>query len=270
MGLEVVVEGMGMHTASSSRVAFIPTLGEVRVSVGCVGTAVLDLNVVSSAWCTAVAPTGGDFRLATVEHLFAALAGLGLYEGVTVAVDGCEIPILDGGSLAWCDALRKLRLPRTRPKARVARRGVVEVGQSRYEFEPFDGIGLEVALALSDQRLAPEARWDGDEADFCSRIAPARTFALERDIDTILGLGLARHVPPASVVIIRRDVVESAGHPFSSDEPARHKLLDLVGDLFLFGGPPIGRVRAVRPGHTANAIALQRARTEGLLVKHRS
>ena len=179
------------------------------------------------------------------------------------------MPILDGGALAWCHALRELCVPRMAPTARIVRAGAIDVGLSRFEFEPFDGVDVEIASPFVDSRLATVARWRGDEADFCTRIAPARTFALERDIDTILGLKLAQYVPPESVVIIRADRIESAGRPFEPDEPARHKLLDLVGDLYLAGGPPIGRVRVLRPGHTPNQLALRRAVAEGLLVDTR-
>jgi UDP-3-O-[3-hydroxymyristoyl] N-acetylglucosamine deacetylase len=270
MGSPIVVEGMGLHTATTASVILAVSPGDVRVRVGGVESAVRDLTVVASSWCTTVAPEGGGFRLATVEHLLAALAGLGLYAGVSVGVDGTELPILDGGSLAWCNALTELRAPHTGPRTRIVRHGIVEIGTSRYEFEPFDGIDVEVVLEFSDDRLAPTARWEGDEADFRGRIAPARTFALERDIGTILGLGLARHVPPESALIIRRDRIEVSGRPFAPDEPARHKLLDFIGDLYLIGGPPFGRVRAVRPGHAANAGALRCARADGVIVDVRS
>jgi UDP-3-O-acyl-N-acetylglucosamine deacetylase len=68
------------------------------------------------------------------------------------------------------------------------------------------------------------------------------------------------------VVVLTPDGALSAGRPFEPDEPARHKLLDLVGDLYLYGGPPVGHVRAVRPGHAANALAMRRARDEGIVV----
>jgi UDP-3-O-[3-hydroxymyristoyl] N-acetylglucosamine deacetylase len=265
----VVVEGLGLHTASEARVSLARAEGPVRVIVGGVASAARDLTVVSTEWRTEVAPRGGGFCLATVEHVFAALAGLGLHEGVGVVVDGTELPILDGAALAWCDALTTLGVPASSPGTRVVRRGIIDIGQSRYEFTPFDGIDVEVCLVLADDRLAPRARWKGDEADFRARIAPARTFAFECDIPTILRLGLARHVPPTSVVIIGKDSIQAEGHPFARDEPARHKLLDLMGDMYLAGGPPIGRVRALRPGHTANAAALRRARAEGLLADTR-
>jgi UDP-3-O-[3-hydroxymyristoyl] N-acetylglucosamine deacetylase len=143
---------------------------------------------------------------------------------------------------------------------------VLRAGASTYEFSPGAGVDVEVRLELDDPRIDPVARWNGGADDFRSRIAPARTFATSRDIDELARRGLARHVPPSSVVLLTPGAILCAGRPFAADEPARHKLLDLLGDLYLHGGPPIGCVRAVRPGHAANARALARAREEGILV----
>jgi len=86
------------------------------------------------------------------------------------------------------------------------------------------------------------------------------------EVEELVRRGLARHVDPASVVVLAPDAVLSAGRAFTPDEPVRHKLLDLLGDLYLHGGPPLGCVRAHRPGHAPNARALRRALAEGVLV----
>ena len=122
-----------------------------------------------------------------------------------------------------------------------------------------------MVVELGDSRLSASASWSGDAIDFAARIAPARTFALARDADELVVAGLARHVDPASVVLVADDAIHSAGMPFAPDEPARHKLLDLMGDLYLRGGPPRGTVRATRPGHAANAEACRIALSNGLL-----
>jgi UDP-3-O-[3-hydroxymyristoyl] N-acetylglucosamine deacetylase len=191
---------------------------------------------------------------------------MGVYEGVLLDVDGGEMPLLDGAATAWCDALERLGAWAGGPRLRVARSTVLHVGPSTYEFSPGSGVDVEVRLELDDPRIHPTARWEGDARDFRSRIAPARTFATSGDMDELARRGLARHVPPSSVVLVTPTAILCAGRPFAADEPARHKLLDLLGDLYLHGGPPIGCVRAVRPGHAANARALGRAREEGILA----
>ena len=203
-----------------------------------------------------------------VEHLLAALAGLAHYEGLAVHVEGPEIPLLGGGSREWCDALIAMHLPTSVvPPMRIARGGVFHMGASAYEFTPGDAVDVGVRIDFDDARLTAEAVWRGDADDFRARIAPARTFAFERDLDELLRNGLARHVAPEAVVVITPRAILSAGAPFAPDEPARHKLLDLLGDLYLHGGVPLGTIRATRPGHHANARVFAQARAEGVLVR---
>jgi UDP-3-O-[3-hydroxymyristoyl] N-acetylglucosamine deacetylase len=204
--------------------------------------------------------------VSTVEHFFGALGGLGVRDGMTIEVEGPEMPVLDGAAAAWCDAIEGLSPRAAAPAARVSRSAVIHVGESRYEFLPGDCVEVGVRIELGDNRIAPEVDWAGSPEDFRSRIAPARTFAMARDLDEFLRNGLARGVDPASVVVIDEAAIHCAGRPFTPDEPACHKLLDLIGDAYLHGGPPLGRVRAFRPGHAANAQAFREARARGVLV----
>jgi UDP-3-O-[3-hydroxymyristoyl] N-acetylglucosamine deacetylase len=265
---EVVLEGVGLHTGRPSRVVLRAEPGPVRLRAGAVEARIDDLRVASTARATTVEAHGGRLRVGTVEHAFAALAGMAIHEGVTLDVDGPEMPLLDGGAVAWCVAIARLEVAPSRPRLRVAREAAYDVGPSRFELTPDHGGGVEVVACVDfdDPRLAPEASWAGDAVDFADRIAPARTFALAREVDELARRGLARHVDPACVVVIGADAILHAGRPFSPDEPARHKLLDLLGDLYLHGGPALGRIRALRPGHAVNARALRRALEEGVLA----
>jgi len=263
------LEGVGLHTGEPSRVGLRRNAGPVRLRSAGVEACIAELEVVSTARATTVEARGGPLRVGTVEHVLAALAGLGLYEGVTLEVEGPEMPLLDGCASAWCAALQRLGLPPSSPGLRVARGASFDVGPSHYELTPADGsVEVTVRVDFDDPRLSPEASWTGDAADFVARIAPARTFALAREIDELARRGLARHVDPTCVVVIAPDAILHAGRPFTADEPARHKLLDLLGDLYLCGGPPVGRVLAVRPGHAANARFLRRAMEDGVLVPY--
>lgn len=261
----VVLEGPGLHSGRPARVTLRASAGPLVVRAGGHEAEVRALTVVSTQWATTVAAPGGAFRLQTVEHAFAALGGLGLRTDLAIEVEGPEMPLLDGGAAAWCAALEELRRPARRPRLRVAHEGTVAVGSSRYDFSPGGGVDVRVRFETDDPRLAPDARWTGDPDDFRLRIAPARTFALARDLAEIDRMGHARHADPAAVVVITPDAIQ-CGRPFEADEPARHKLLDLVGDLYLHGGPPRGVVAATRPGHTATLHAVTRAIAEGILV----
>ncbi len=241
--------------------------GPVRLRSGSVEARIDELEVVSTARATTVQSRGGGLRLGTVEHAFAALAGLGIREGLVIDVDGPEMPLLDGGASAWCAALQRLEVTPSAPRLRVTRAASFDVGPSHYELTPAEhAVEVTARIDFDDPRIAPEATWTGDAADFVARIAPARTFALAREIDELARRGLARHVDPACVVVITPDAILHAGRPALPDEPARHKLLDLLGDLYLHGGPPYGRTLAIRPGHAANARFVRRALEDGVLA----
>lgn len=270
---QVEVRGVGLHTGRAARVVLRASGGAFRIATPGGEAERGELEVVSTARATTVESRDGKVRVGTVEHLLAAFAGLGVQSGVTVYVEGPELPLLDGGASAWCEAIARLGVAPEAPRLRVAREAVLDVGPSRFEFRPVPaGAGaheqtaIEVRIDVGDPRIAAEASWRGDAGDFVDRIAPARTFTLARDVEELVRRGLARHVDPACVVVIAPDAIHHAGRAFSADEPARHKLLDLLGDLFLAGGPPLGVVRAIRPGHASNARALRRAIAEGILV----
>ena len=263
----VVVDGFGLHGGAPVRVVVRRCDGPVRIGRDGLEARIDQFQTVSTERATTVEANGGALRIATVEHALAALAGLGIYEGVILVVAGPEMPLLDGGASVWCDAISRLAVAPTGPRLRVVREAEIAVGASRYELAPNGGtIDLEVCLELQDVRVNPVARWHGDKEDFRRRIAPARTFATAADIQDLARRGLARHVDPASVVVLAEDAIHSSGRPFSPDEPARHKLLDLMGDLYLRGGPPLGRIRALRPGHAATARALELAVNQGTFV----
>lgn len=221
------------------------------------------MEVVDATRSTTVGKDG--WRIGTVEHVLAALAGLGVHDGVRIVVEGPEMPLADGCAAAFFDALAALDLSASPSALVVTRQAEIAIGDSRYVFEPHDGVSLEVSIDFDDPRIAKTARWDGDARDFRDRIAIARTFGFAHEVEALAAKGLASHVAPESVVVFSPDEVLFAGRPFSADEPARHKLLDLAGDLFVHGGPPRGRVIAFRPGHAATHAALREARSMGAL-----
>jgi UDP-3-O-[3-hydroxymyristoyl] N-acetylglucosamine deacetylase len=263
---EIAIEGWGLHSGAHARVVLAKRAGPVALRAAGVEATVAELSLASTLRATTVEAHGGTLRVGTVEHLFAALAGLGIHEGLAIEVEGPELPLLDGGAARWVEMITALDLIRSRSPTRITREEIVEVGSSRYQFSPAPTESVEVLLDMDDTRLAATARWDGDPVDFRDRVAPARTFVLERDLQELVRDGLARHADPSSVVVIAHDAIRHAGRPFFADEPARHKLLDLMGDLYLHGGPPVGLVRAFRPGHTATMGALVRVRTTGVIV----
>lgn len=253
------LEGHGLHGGEASAVELVIDPGPVRIEREGVVVPLGAFRVVSTQFSTTI---GCDsFEVRTVEHLFAALAGLGIREGLRVVVTGGEVPFLDGGARAFCEALEPRRQA---PGARVTRAARIDVDGSIYDFAPRDEVRVEVDVDLP-ACCARFAAWNGEPDTFVRDIAPARTFVLERDADELARRGLARHVDPASVLVVTDAHIAGAGE-VAADEPARHKLLDLIGDAYVHGGPPRGLVRATRPGHARNHAAFARAIATGVIA----
>ncbi len=268
MTARVVLAGRGLHGGRLAVVtlAKAPAAGDpVTLHQGDAVARVGELSAVGHVRATTVASPGDRIRVATVEHLFAALAGLGIHRGLVVTVEGDELPILDGAADEWTRAVASLGIAPSPPSLVVRRDAELTVGASSYAFTTL-GRGVSVRFETDDARLTPDAAWSGAAGDFL-RIAPARTFGFAHELGDLGDRGLASHVAPESVVVIAPVAIHSAGRPFSADEPARHKLLDLLGDLYLYGGPPVGSVRAVRPGHAATHEAVLRALGAGILTR---
>ncbi len=251
--------GHGLHGGEPASVELVPEPGPIRIEVAGTARPLESFHVVSTQFSTVIGC--GAFDVRTVEHLFAALAGLGIREGLRVVVEGGELPFLDGGARAFCEALEPRHQP---PKACVVRSARLEIDGSTYELEPRDDVRVEVVVDLP-ACCALRAAWNGEPDAFVRDIAPARTFMLEHDADELSRRGLARHVDPASVLVVTETHIAGAGE-VAPDEPARHKLLDLIGDAYFHGGPPRGLVRATRPGHARNHAAFARAIAMGVIA----
>lgn len=266
-----MIAGQGLHTGARASVRFERAAGPITFAQGAAMATLDELEVAATTRSTTLATRDGRLRIGTVEHVLAALAGLAIHRDLRVIVDGPEMPLADGGAAAFFDVLSALDVAPSPPALAVRRPGEIAVGESRYVFEPCDAPRLEVAIDFDDPRLASGARWDGRAASFRASIAVARTFGFAHEVEALAARGLASHVAPESVVVVATDEILCAGRPFSADEPARHKLLDLAGDLYVHGGPPIGLVRAHRPGHAATHEAVRRAQAAGILDRlHRS
>jgi UDP-3-O-acyl-N-acetylglucosamine deacetylase len=194
---------------------------------------------------------------ATVEHLLAALAGLNVWNAC-ITLSGSEIPILDGSTLPFVEAIHAqlAPLPASHEPAPLVLRTTITVEHQGASITagppPRDG-ALSYTYELDygpGAALRPHAAtWNGDTDTFVREIAPARTFSLEREARAAHAAGLFTHLSPREML-----VVADSGQPIDNawrieHEPARHKLLDLIGDLALLGRPLHATVVARKSGH---------------------
>lgn len=190
---------------------------------------------------------------ATVEHAMSALAGLGISDAVA-ELDGPEFPILDGSAAPFAHALAPLVVPTgpdVSPYSSSTQIRVEDPSGAYISLAP--GPGFTVSYTLDYGPGAPLHRrtvaWRGEPQEFLTDIAPARTFSLEHEVALARSAGLFRGFSPQDLLVIADSGLPIDNTWLWPDEAARHKLLDLIGDLALVGRPIQGIVRAVRSGH---------------------
>lgn len=259
--------GVGLHSGRACAVTLARISGPVRFATDLGARRPDELTIRRADQGVQVAAPDIELDVDLVEHLFAALGGLSIRRDLCIRVEGGEVPLLDGGAAELVSALDTLDLSPSDPVLEVARRERFVVSESCYELCPSHSIEIEVSIDFTARGLGVEnARWDGTAEDFRRRIAPARTFGFFADAESLRRRGRAKSVDLRSVLVLdARGEHTGTGRPRRSAELARHKLLDLIGDLYLFGGPPRGRVLAHRPGHAASHEVFRRALREGAL-----
>ena len=209
--------------------------------------------------CTVIGDDTGA-SVSTVEHLLAALRGLGV-DNCYIEVDSKEVPIMDGSSAPFVEAIddvgiRELSEPRTFLK--VLKPVRVEDGDCWGEIAPHSGFHLDIEIdfetpLIGRQRLALEMT----PSVFRSEISRARTFGFMSDVERLWKAGLALGASLDNTVAIGEDKILNREGLRYPQEFVRHKFLDAVGDLALAGHPILGAYRSVRGGHRLNAHVLQ-------------
>jgi UDP-3-O-[3-hydroxymyristoyl] N-acetylglucosamine deacetylase len=191
----------------------------------------------------------------TVEHLMAALWGAGV-DNLMVELNGPEVPIMDGSAEPFSFLLDCAGVIQQDAPARVIRvlRPVsIEDGDKRVEILPDDDFSIEFAIDFdSPLVLRQNLVFESGRGRFRGELSRARTFGFLRDVTAMRAAGLARGGSLDNAVVIDDDRVLNEDGLRFTDEFVRHKVLDLIGDLYLAGAPLIGQVIAHRAGHGLN------------------
>lgn len=191
----------------------------------------------------------------TVEHLLAALWGLGI-DNVNIVIDGPEVPIMDGSSepfvfLLECAGVKSLDA--YRDTIEVLKKVSVKDGSSVATIRPFDGFALDIEIDYP-HALIPRQKttYDFRETSFKQVLSRARTFGFARDVEKLQKIGLARGGSLDNAIVLGdTSILNEEGLRFN-DEFLRHKALDCVGDFALAGLRMRGAVSTFKPGHSIN------------------
>ena len=265
-------EGVGLHSAVPVRLRILPAPSGTGIVFRRTD---LDNFEVEACWryvarvsyATSLMKQG--VLISTTEHLLSGLVSMGV-DNAYVELNALELPILDGSSLPYIEKLGRAGLRRQRSHrvwARILEPVEVVEGSKRIGvYPPGNGrfgthFGTQISCSIDfphpligeqayTMELTPER--------YAREIAPARTFGFTRDFDALRNMGLIRGGSLENALVLDDNGLMNEGGLRFPDEFCRHKLLDLIGDLALFGHPILGRVVAERAGHYMHVALVNR------------
>ena len=299
----ISIDGIGLHTGQQVNLILKPAsenqgfkFCRTDLPQNPIVNAVAE-NVIDTSRGTKLKENGAE--VATIEHLLAALVGSGI-DNAIIEVDSSEMPILDGSSLPFVEAIKNVGVQEQRIERKffeVPNNIVYRDEKSKVEMiaMPLDDYRLTVMVDYNSPVLGSQHASISNLQEFESQIASSRTFCFWHEIEFLFKNGLIRggDVSNAIVIVdkeIKKEEMESVAHLFNKpsisvrkegildnvelrfqNEPARHKLLDLIGDLALVGNPLKAQILAARPGHKANVEFAKKIRqTQQSITLHKS
>jgi UDP-3-O-[3-hydroxymyristoyl] N-acetylglucosamine deacetylase len=255
-----VFAGVGLHTGLCVRVSIRPApagTGVVFVRTDVEGDGrvpALAANVVNTRLSTVVANASG-VKVATIEHLMAALSALAI-DNAVIELDGPETPIMDGSAEPFVQLIdragrRRQEAPRTYLEVTAPVEAVE--GDKRASLSPAPRLEMAFEIAFESAAVGRQ-RIDLalDEAAFRAELADARTFGFLHEVEALRAAGLALGGSLDNAVIVDGDRILNPEGLRRPDEFVRHKAQDAVGDLYLLGRPVIGRFEGRYAGHGLN------------------
>lgn len=272
----VMARGIGLHTGKDVTIAILPAPEHSGISFYHKGHGfIIPANyryISDTSFATTIGTNGvgtGSVTISTVEHLMAAFAGLSI-DNAVVEIDGPEVPAMDGSAYPFVKLLRKAGL-----KAQSAFRNYLEVlheitvshGDKYISLSPLDDAslvgdaGLTISLTIDFEHAAVQRQSLSihiSSKEFETNICKARTFGFLHEVETLQKNGLAKGGSLDNAVVIGQDGVMNRDGLRFSDEFVRHKILDMLGDLYLIGMPIIGKVNACKSGHALHRMLVEK------------
>lgn len=255
------VSGVGVHSGKPATLTIRPAAEGTGVVF--VRADVTDRDADIPALATRVTTTelgtnmtnDAGVSVATVEHFLAACAGLGI-DNVRAELDGPELPILDGSSKPFVELLGRAGLTQQAAPKRVLKiLKPVEVrqGVKFARLSPGEDFTMRIAIDFSTKAIGRQTiSFTMTPGAFAREIAWARTFGFAHQAAQLHAMGKGLGASMDNTVVIENDAVINPGGLQTEDEFVRHKLLDVIGDLFLAGGTIEGLYEAEQPGHALN------------------
>ncbi|MBX2825655.1 MAG: UDP-3-O-acyl-N-acetylglucosamine deacetylase [Gammaproteobacteria bacterium] len=253
--------GIGLHTGKKVYLTLSPApvdAGVVFRRVDCTPEVVIPghpLNVKETELATSLGK--GDVRVSTVEHLMAALAGLGI-DNCFVDVSADEVPIMDGSAAPFVFLVQSagiLEQSAAKKFIRIKRAIEVRDGEKWARFEPFDGFKVRFTIDFDHPLFREDLQTsevDFSTTSFVREISRARTFGFTRDIEALRQRDLALGGSLDNAIVVDEFRVLNEDGLRYRNEFVKHKILDAIGDLYLLGHSLIGSFSGYKSGHALN------------------
>jgi len=255
--------GVGLHSGQPATLTLAPAppdagISFVRRDLG-VEIPAVAAQVVESTLSTSLGARGA--RVATVEHVLAALTGMGV-DNCRLEVDGPEIPVLDGSAAPFVYLLQEagVRTQRVGKRFLIVQEPVeIKDGDRLARVEPAREMSIRFTADFNHPLITDQTfEFVFSDRTFAREVAPARTFCFLRDIERMKAAGLALGGSLDNAIVIDEFSILNPGGLRYPDEFVRHKVLDALGDLTLLGMPLIGRFTAHKSGHALNHALVSR------------
>jgi UDP-3-O-[3-hydroxymyristoyl] N-acetylglucosamine deacetylase len=258
--------GIGVHNGRPSRLTIAPApadsgyqIARVLENGTQVGPVAVDYSRVSrTALCTVI-DLGQSVSVSTVEHVLAALSGLGI-DNALVTVSGEECPILDGSAAPFVAAILEAGISVQAPRkkfVRILRTVTVRDNDAFASLEPYNGRAFDVEIDFNSQVIGRQRMiLDWSPRRFQEDVSAARTFGFVQQAKVLRQAGYALGSSLENSIAIDSDKIMNSDGLRYEDEFVRHKLLDAVGDLALAGLAIYGRFRSYKGGHSLNSLVL--------------
>lgn len=259
----VECSGVGLHSGAHANLRILPApagTGIVfrRTDLDNFEVEAVSRNVAKVSYATSLMKQG--VLISTTEHLLSAFVGVGL-DNAFVEIDNLELPILDGSAQPFIDMISAAGLKQQRRKRvyiRILRPYEMREGDKTIGIYPADNYTVSYSINFPHPMIGHECfRVELSNGSYVEQIAAARTFGFLEQQQAMLNMGLIRGASRANCLVLTRDGIDNGPLRFR-DEFVRHKVLDLIGDLALFGKRVFGYVKADRAGHAMHTAIVSR------------
>ena len=260
--------GVGLHSGRKISIKLLPAEEDTGIIFKRVDIdpPVEIKAIVNNVGATTLATTliQGEVQISTIEHMLSAFAGLGI-DNAIIEIDDVEVPIMDGSSSSFVFLIQSAGIKeQTKPKKFIKIKKEISVETDNGAFvrlSPYDGFKVTYSLVYDDDKhkqYSSKSTIDFNSTTYLKEISRARTFGFMEEVNILKEQNLALGASEKNAIAIGEDGILNEEGLRSKDEFVKHKILDVVGDLYLLQYNIIGAFEGYKSGHTQNNLLLKK------------